>query len=95
MNQNQELDVRVIAPQDKHPKIFEKFDNLALGEGFLLINDHDPMPLKYQFQMERPEQFTWQYNEQGPNVWKVLISKVKEGSEKEEESCCGCGGGSH
>ncbi|MDR7525880.1 MAG: DUF2249 domain-containing protein, partial [Armatimonadota bacterium] len=45
------------------------------GEAFELVNDHDPKPLYYQFAAELPGQFTWQYLEQGPEVWRVRIGK--------------------
>ncbi|MCZ2126585.1 MAG: DUF2249 domain-containing protein [Anaerolineales bacterium] len=71
-----ELDVRVIPPPQKHPKIFETFDGLTVGQSFVLINDHDPRPLHYQFDRERAGQYNWEYLEQGPEVWRVQISKV-------------------
>lgn len=70
-----ELDVRVIPPRDKHPTIFRTFDELASGQALLLINDHDPRPLRYQLAAERPDSFDWDYQSQGPDVWKVRISK--------------------
>lgn len=68
-----ELDVRVIPPRDKHPTIFRTFDALAAGESMLLINDHDPAPLRYQLQAERSGKFEWTYLEQGPVTWRVQI----------------------
>jgi uncharacterized protein (DUF2249 family) len=56
--------------------IFETFDQLGSGDAFTLVNDHDPKPLYYQFQAERNGQFTWEYQEEGPEVWQVLIRKV-------------------
>jgi len=70
-----ELDVRVIPPRDKHPTIFRTFDDLTSGQALLLINDHDPRPLRYQLAAERPDSFDWDYEAQGPEVWKVKISK--------------------
>ena len=55
------LDVRDLIPMMRHPKIFQIFDDLESGEAFILINDHDPKPLYYQFLHERPEQFSWDY----------------------------------
>lgn len=69
------LDVRDVAPRTRHPKIFETFDALRPGHAFVLLNDHDPRPLYYQFQAERPGTFGWRYLEQGPEVWRVEISK--------------------
>lgn len=71
-----ELDVRLIPPREKHPTIFQTFEALASGESFILVNDHDPFPLRYQFEAERPGQFGWEYLEKGPQVWRVEISKL-------------------
>ncbi len=70
------LDVRQIPPPQKHPTIFQTFASLAAGESFILINDHDPKPLHYQFMHEHEGQFTWEYLEQGPQVWRVQIGRA-------------------
>lgn len=71
----QTLDVRTIAPRERHPLIFTTFDALESGEAFLLVNDHDPKPLYYQFSAERQGQFSWEYLEQGPETWRVRVGK--------------------
>jgi len=71
------LDVRDIPPRERHPLIFQTFEALKPGESFVLVNDHDPKPLYYEFHYERQGQFTWEYLEQGPEVWRVRIGKVK------------------
>lgn len=70
-----ELDVRIIPPREKHPTIFRTFDALEPGESFVLVNDHDPMPLRYQLAAQHPGEFGWEYLEEGPTVWRVEISK--------------------
>lgn len=75
-NTKQTIDVRTIVPRDRHPLIFDIFDQLDSGEAFLLVNDHDPKPLYYQFMHERTNQFEWDYVEQGPDVWKVRVGKL-------------------
>ena len=72
-----QLDVRVIPPREKHPAIFSAFDGLQPGAAFMLVNDHDPFPLRYQFEAERAGQFEWEYLEQGPVVWRVSLRTVK------------------
>ncbi|MBN1068097.1 DUF2249 domain-containing protein [Clostridium botulinum] len=69
------VDARKYEPRDKHPVIFKTFEGLASGEKMELINDHDPRPLHYQFIIERPETFKWEYLEEGPEVWRVAITK--------------------
>ncbi|HEU5100186.1 MAG TPA: DUF2249 domain-containing protein [Roseiflexaceae bacterium] len=54
---------------------FTTFDALESGEAFLLVNDHDPMPLYYQFSAERQGEFSWVYLEQGPETWRVWVGK--------------------
>ena len=70
-----ELDVRVLPPRDKHPAIFRTFDALTSGQSMPLLNDHDPKPLRYQLAAERPESFDWEYEAQGPEEWRVRISR--------------------
>jgi uncharacterized protein (DUF2249 family) len=69
------LDVRSYVPAERHRLIFEKFDQLKGGESFVLVNDHDPKPLYYQFAAEHQGQFTWEYLEKGPQAWRVRIGK--------------------
>lgn len=71
------VDVRQIPPAQRHRLIFQTFEALPAGEQFQLVNDHDPKPLFYQFQAERAGQFSWEYVEQGPTVWRVHIGRVK------------------
>lgn len=70
-----ELDIRIVPPREKHPAIFRTFDALPPGGSFTLINDHDPAPLRHQFNATRSGQFDWQYVESGPVVWRVSIGK--------------------
>lgn len=73
------LDVTQLLPRLKHPTVFEWFNNLEEGESFTLQNDHDPKPLYYQMLGELGPVFHWQYTEQGPQWWKVVIQKKSNG----------------
>jgi uncharacterized protein (DUF2249 family) len=70
-----ELNVTIIAPRERHPLIFKTFDEMETGGAFVLVNDHDPKPLYYSFLHEREGQFGWDYLVQGPEEWRVRISK--------------------
>ena len=70
------LDVRPDPPALRHELIFGTFHALKPGESFLLVNDHDPKPLFYQFKIEYAGQFTWDYVESGPEVWRVRIGRT-------------------
>lgn len=70
------IDVRTIAPRERHPLIFSTFGALQAGQSLELVNDHDPKPLYYQFNAELPGQFEWTYLERGPETWRVAITRV-------------------
>lgn len=70
-----QLDVRARPPAARHQLIFDTYEGLGADEGFVLVNDHDPKPLYYQLAAEHPDQFTWDYLEQGPEVWRVRIGR--------------------
>lgn len=70
-----QIDVRKFAPKDKQPNIFSTWNNLKPGEKMELTNDHDPKPLYYLFSAEHAGLFTWDYLEEGPDVWRVAITK--------------------
>jgi regulator of cell morphogenesis and NO signaling len=65
-----------LQPSLKHPTVFKKFDELKTGESFLLVNDHDPIPLFYEMRAERGNEFEWKKIENGPEIWKVEIKKT-------------------
>jgi uncharacterized protein (DUF2249 family) len=69
------LDVRTEVPARRHTLILDTYHSLTPGAGFELVNDHDPKPLYYQFDAEYKDQFTWDYLEQGPEVWRVRIGR--------------------
>jgi uncharacterized protein (DUF2249 family) len=71
------LDVYKLPAPQRHPLIFSTFKSLAPGETFVLVNDHDPKPLFYQFKFEYEGQFTWDYLEQGPKQWRVRIGRTQ------------------
>ncbi|MEP7233437.1 MAG: iron-sulfur cluster repair di-iron protein [Ginsengibacter sp.] len=77
------LNVTLLEPRQKHPTIFVRFDELAEGESLTIHNDHDPKPLYYQLLGERGNIFTWEYLEEGPEWWKVKISKKIAGEHDE------------
>lgn len=71
------LDVRSIPCSIKHGLILQTFKDLAVGEYFVLVNGHDPVPLFYQFSAEWPGTFTWEHLVRLPEEVHVKITKVK------------------
>jgi Uncharacterized conserved protein len=74
------IDVQSIPPYQRHPVIFQAAQELAPGEGLVLVNDHDPRPLRSQLDTLFPSSFTWQYLEQGPDTWRVRIGRPAQGA---------------
>lgn len=73
------IDARDYPPREKHTAIFRMFESLKPGEQMELTNDHNPKPLQYQFKAEREGAFTWEYLEEGPQVWRIAIGRIEEG----------------
>lgn len=69
------IDVRTLEKGFKKDIIFKAFEELSVGETMELVNDHDPKPLYQQFMLNYPEKFTWEYLEQGPEVWRIGVTK--------------------
>jgi len=87
------VDVRSIAPRERHSLIFSTFRALQAGEAMELVNDHDPRPLYDQFQAEAPGTFQWDDLLQGPGTWRVAITRVATRDGAARDRCCGgCGG---
>jgi uncharacterized protein (DUF2249 family) len=70
-----ELDVRPLRKPEKHPTIFASYADLAVGESFVLVNNHDPKHLHDEFEADHPGSYGWEYLEKGP-VWRIRISKL-------------------
>jgi uncharacterized protein (DUF2249 family) len=71
----EELDVRELPPAQRHERIFEAYEGLQTGQGFVLVNDHDPKPLYHQFDAEAGDEFYWEYRQKEPGEFRVLIGK--------------------
>ena len=69
------LDVRDMPPRQRHPTIFNTWAGLEPGRSILIVNDHDPVPLYYQYACEYFGGFYWEYLERGPETWQVRIRK--------------------
>ena len=74
------IDVRAIAPSERHPLIFRTFDELPVGGTLEIFFDHDPAPLYFQFDRARPGQFDWLYVEVEPGKWHVRIARTADGT---------------
>jgi uncharacterized protein (DUF2249 family)/quercetin dioxygenase-like cupin family protein len=70
------LDVRPLPKPDKHPTIFGVYDGLGCGESFVLVNNHDPVHLRDEFEIEHAGSYAWKYLERGTREWRIQITKL-------------------
>jgi uncharacterized protein (DUF2249 family) len=89
------IDVQSIPPQQRHALIFSRFGALATGQSLQLVNNHNPQPLRYQFDDRFPGQFEWLVLEAGPAVWRIQINRTAAattpGTTGRSDSCCSGG----
>lgn len=85
------MDVRPIPCSVKHGQIINRWLDLAVGDYFVLLNDHDPVPLYYQFAAQWPATFTWQHLVKGPDEYRVKITKLKPAGKPVEPVASPCG----
>ena len=74
---NKILDGRTMPCSVKHALILKTWRELSPGDYFILVNDHDPAPLRNQFEVEFPGTFTWDYLERGPEGVRIKLRKLK------------------
>lgn len=70
------MDVRAIPCSVKHGLIIQTWLELPVGDHFVLFNDHDPVPLRYQFAAQWPGAFSWEHLVNQPGEAKVKITKL-------------------
>lgn len=92
----EEVDVRAMAPHERHARLFDRFDGLLPGEAFVIVNDHNPVPLRRQLEGRSPGEVQWTYLQDGPDLWRVQIGRQQASCADSGGDCCSggaCGGG--
>jgi uncharacterized protein (DUF2249 family) len=71
------IDIRRLgACADRKALVLARFDALGHGESLVVVNDHMPKGLRQHFEEHRPGSFEWAALEQGPEVFRVEITKT-------------------
>jgi len=71
-----DLDVRPVEPKDRFEKIIGTYESLQAGEAMHLTVDHDPQCMYYTLLATRePDSFAFEYLEQGPETWRVVVTR--------------------
>lgn len=71
------VDARNLSLLKKHPLIFGSINQLQPGDSVLIINNHDPKPLKVKLAADRSASYEFEYLQEGPVDWKVKITRIK------------------
>lgn len=73
----------------KHGRIIQRWLDLAVGDYFVLRNDHDPERMRQKFETEWPGTFSWEHLQRGPEDFQVKITK-REAVTRVAEPAGGC-----
>lgn len=82
-SQTRELDVRTLVPIERHKKLLQMFKDLPVGESFVFTNDHDPLPLYYEFRSVHGDVVGWEYLRRGGTEWKVKVTRTEASKGRE------------
>ena len=74
----EEIDVRVYIPIERHKMLIQLFKELPVKESFIFINDHDPIPLFYEFRSIFGDVVGWEYLNRGGREWKVQVTRTED-----------------
>jgi uncharacterized protein (DUF2249 family)/quercetin dioxygenase-like cupin family protein len=69
------IDVRPIPKPQRHTLIFQSLETLTTGQSVVVLNDHNPIPLRRQVESLYGDQFAWQYLEEGPEVYRLQFTR--------------------
>ncbi len=78
-----EYDVRTLVPIERHKKLIKDFKELPVNESFIFINDHDPIPLYYEFRSVYGDVVDWEYLNRGGREWKVKVTRTEASKGRE------------
>ncbi len=72
-----EVDIRLLGDcVSRKARVLSTFDALGDGESVVVTNDHLPRGLLAHFEELRPGRFAWITLENGPEVFRVRITKT-------------------
>lgn len=69
------VDVRGMPCVLRHAAVMDLFDALKAEESFVVVNDHDPAPLRRHFESRTVCGYAWEYLERGPQAWRVRVTR--------------------
>lgn len=77
------LDMRVHIPIERHRQLLQLFKELPVEDSFVFINDHDPIPLYYEFRSIYGDVVGWEYLNRGGREWTVKVTRTEASQGRE------------
>ena len=77
-----ELDVRGLPCANRRAIIFGNFDNLAVGESLIVINDHEPVGLRGHFEDVASGCYEWEPLQRAPDAFRIRITRAAYSEER-------------
>lgn len=75
MAEEVDIDVRTIPKPERHPHVIKAYEELAVGEGLILVNDHVPEGLRVEMVREYADALGWEPLESTEDAVRVRISR--------------------
>lgn len=72
------LRIDEIQPEQRKTSVIQQFEEMNIHEAFVLSHNSDPKPLLLAVKAQVGSTFTWLYEENGPENWKVRVEKVAD-----------------
>ena len=69
------LDVREVPHSIRHATVFGAFDAVPDGGTLVLVAPHDPIPLPHQLDHRASGRLEIQYEQRGPEAWRLRLTK--------------------
>ncbi len=70
-----ELDARQIPHRIRHAAVLGVVGSLGVGQSFVLVAPHDPLPLLAQIKDRVGDQIEVSYLERGPQAWRLQLTR--------------------
>jgi len=69
------VDVRGMPCVVRHAAVMDRFDALRPGESLVIVNDHDPGPLRTRFELRAAWDFVWDCETSESLAWLVRVTR--------------------
>lgn len=83
LSETKDIDVRTLIPIERHKLLIRLFGELPVQQSFIFINDHDPIPLYYEFRSIYGDVVQWEYLNRGGREWKVKVTRTEVSRERD------------